>query len=142
MNKHRLTVLADWLERGAPHAHIRFDMRTYIAKFDKNGRVLPDCDVNVKPEDVCSTACCMAGVLTQTYAPHTLVRNGRVILGVPIWRIAAQVAGLTRTQAYLLFVPPTIPLNRITAKEAAKVVRHLVATGVVDWRVAGYGHQF
>lgn len=139
MNKKHLAVLADWLERGAPHAHIHFNMCTYLTPIDKDGNDLP----YFSPvEDICSTACCMAGALVQTYAPEKLVTDGRISYISPISEVAARLAGLPSPQAFQLFIPPNIPLASITAQKAAKVVRHLIATGTVDWRVAGYENRF
>lgn len=134
MNKKRLTALADWLEAGAPHQHIRFTMTTFLRLFDKDGN---DVSLFADTKDVCSTACCMAGALVQTYAPEQLAQDGHVKIP-PIKTIAQRIAGLNEKQADALFIPVTIPYVDVTPQKAAQVVRHLLATGNVDWRVAGF----
>lgn len=123
MNKERLEIIATWLEAGAPHKHgvDGFSMREY------------------RRSDGCDTVCCIAGAAQQFFAPEAV--------GLPesIHAAAQLLLDLHDTHADRLFMPlndfadfsagPNKP-GYVTPMRAAKVIRHLMATGEVDWSVA------
>jgi hypothetical protein len=134
LNKKRLLQLADVLE-----AHsipdVGFNMWTFYIELDKAERGLRDYS-NHK----CGTVACIAG--------HTLLlfeENGRRILEErsfvdDISQKAAEILGLRPWQTSELFYQTSIPTRGgrqpITPQHAARVIRHLAATGEVDWEKA------
>lgn len=58
MNIERLTKIAEWLENGALHEHIKFDITNGFVF-----RLVPGSDV--KP--TCATSCCLAGAAVQFF---------------------------------------------------------------------------
>lgn len=137
MNKERLSKLADWLEAGAPHEHVEFDMGSFLGLTDANGNMTQ----NVK--EACGSLCCIAGCAAQFFAPDELVAAIEIGgVGYNVLHIATKALDLDMKDARLLFLPPTNDLayvgysyDNITPKMAAKVIRHLIKTGKVDWRV-------
>lgn len=142
MNKKRLEKLAEWLEGGAKHKRLTFRMdRGYVFEtkdFD------PD-----KPTD-CGVACCIAGAAMQFFAPvETAKRVAREYKDYGwledqrgldfdgksgIGERAAELLNLTPEQAHHLFVPSRLFLSDYNDPAwAARTIRHLIATGEVDW---------
>lgn len=115
----RLKALAKWLEKGAPeHNGVSgFDMSDYAA------HITYTVDNKVK----CGSVCCIAGAacyfwgrVPEDHSDYAFHENGRRLLG------------LSKALAEELF------LGSMSAEPegAAKVVRHLVKTGAVDWGLA------
>lgn len=125
-----LIQVAEWLEAGAPHV-------------DVNGRKIDDFDMEYSiHNDSCGTSCCIAGSVCQFNGLGVLDDDG----GMEFWSdtsddvlsLSTDYLGISKENADLLFLPwnwfecqnesdfsnPTV---------AAKVVRHFVDTGVVDW---------
>lgn len=71
----------------------------------------------------CGTACCIGGYID-------------VLNGNATDITAASWAGLTDEQRAELFVPFYYDYTRITVKEAAECLRHVIETGTVDWKRA------
>lgn len=141
MNIERLTAIAEWLENGAPH--VRFDMSKGFA-------------IEVDPNDVtnvCGTSCCLAGAAVQFFdAPKekteellTEVKDNEDLEDdnyfveyewENIFNEAMQLLGLDHETAYALFRPDNGygGLDRFNDPAwAARTIRHLIATGEVDW---------
>lgn len=145
MNVELLTNIAEWLEAGAPEAYhgFGFDMRWWKMTGDAMD---PFGD---ESRETCGTTCCIAGAA---------IELSGVMSGFSEWTngadceyVARSVLGLTEEQAQSLFDPwlddyrnrpnPMAMLlfdeagirQPINPRAAAKVVRHLIATGEVDW---------
>lgn len=125
-----------WLDAGAPHA------KRKGLGFDMNHFALPggqDFEGNE-----CGTACCIAGALTlmnpEAYPnkPHPMASNTRGFNEI------GAIAGLNEEQSLrLFFAAETVangipvcefPLEDITPKWAARVIRHMIETGEVKWQ--------
>lgn len=77
----------------------------------------------------CGTVGCIAGWAHQTFGDGNY--------GVNICRAAEEHLDLNEHDAGELFIPATDnSLDDIVPSQAAKVLRHLAATGKVDWSVA------
>jgi hypothetical protein len=129
----RLIEVAEWLERGGDEYRgvARFDMRCW------------------KEEAACGTVCCIGGALqmfnrellrekvrAKMYAPDYLDSEDLEIL---LDEHVPAIIGLSEEEADLLFYPaPGLRDRAWRAKpqQAAKVIRHLLATGKVDWNKA------
>lgn len=143
MNVERLTKLAEWLENGAPHENITFDMTTTI-KFKV-----------FNPEDEhetarCGTVCCIAGAAVQFFHEdfeHFVwcgIRRGYVTGDANedeySWSLvsdeAMRLLDLPDGTAKRLFAPSFgAELIRFSDPAwAARTIRHLIATGEVDWQ--------
>jgi hypothetical protein len=147
MHIERLTELAEWLEAGAPH---------------KNGVVAFDMNVGVA-HNGCGTVCCIAGAAVQFFSPlasdyasdaedsydqavlENDYNNGEATLAsqcdfLRVGRDAQALLGLDLETAEALFKPESehwgeAIWDEITPMKAARVVRHLIATGRVDWDI-------
>lgn len=123
MNKRRLVKLAEWLEAGAPEKKgvAGFDMSSYV---------------EVRK---CGTVCCLAGAAQCFFDPKHTVKNLNKWWPDWDWSEAAELLGLDPTTADALFHPDqisdTMCWEHIKPKQAARVVRHLIETGKVDWTV-------
>lgn len=145
MNMELLEKVAQWLEAGAPHevtGGMGFDMETYGAT------------VNYEYQDwvrewnnpACGTVGCIAGAINQFAGNNT---NG--------WRgpwDAVEALGVSdgglRHKLFILFQPNDISDDDseydpdfdydsawdASPQQAAKVVRHFMTTGEVDWKKA------
>jgi len=143
MNIKRLTKLAEWLEGGAKHQHLWFDMGVGYQIIDeplKKGDPLS-----------CNTACCIAGAAFYFFMPNDEVRK-RLTLGEEnsedwrtsiSWRTlhgkARCLLALDWEQSTRLFTPHEyypVELHEFTDPAwAARTIRHLIATGEVDWKL-------
>ncbi|MBS7457714.1 hypothetical protein [Coralloluteibacterium stylophorae] len=151
MNLDRLDTLARWLEDGAKHERITFDMTKGIAiktteLFDPE-----------KPTE-CGSSCCIAGAAVQFFGdlsdldPYMVARRLEEerrygddaeeevqFRWGDIMDDAAELLGLTPGQARALFEPGMHPIWPYTYEEyndpawAARTIRHLMATGEVSW---------
>lgn len=128
LNVERLSELADWLEAGAPHKHITFKMNHFID---------PKLIDSTKPctkDNICGTACCIAGAATMFYHPEVFHVYTDVVMDVNYHDLAREALGLNDDQARQLFYANLSDLDYITPEWAAKVIRNLIKTGKVDWK--------
>lgn len=134
--KKALVKVAEWLERGAPHVVIATGVE--INHFDMGEPVTPD-------DAGCGTACCIAGAVCQFEQLGMDVRDSGGGLG---WHydtgadhLASNFLGIGSQEASELFVPwehfEGDPSEFSDPELAARVVRHFIATGKVDWDIDG-----
>lgn len=130
MNKERLDILATWLEKGAPHNHVKFDMRWFLLLKDEF-----DC-ITLEPENACGSVCCIAGCAAQFFAPEAFRDRSAISHMVPmdIFDIAQHALDLDSDQAMALFMPTYMALELIKPETAARTIRHLIKTGIVNWK--------
>jgi len=117
MNTKRLKIIAQWLEAGAPH-------KGDVAGFDMR---------HVQTEAACGTLCCIAGAAIHFFG----TREERTsVFSDP----AGPLLGLDQEDADELFCPVGYDTvddgmdGRYGAAHAARCIRNLITTGVVDWR--------
>jgi hypothetical protein len=130
MNKNRLLLLADVIERGkAPEAHpdLTFDMGQFWVGGVGAG---------------CGTTACIAG-----WAVVEFARDEKLIRAPKMADKAQKLLGLDAAQAHELFyaVGRDVAMWNITPKHAAFTLRNLAETGVVDWKKYKppvYSHAF
>lgn len=130
IHRERLTRLAEWLEAGAPHEHVKFNMRTYFRFTGEHGETVPFL------EEACGAVCCIAGAATQFFDPDRV--RTYCYVGKQVFKHAKNLLGLTWGQAQDLFIPRTLHRDKIKPQDAAKVIRHFLDTGEVDWSIVGY----
>lgn len=119
-----LLEIADWLEAGTPHV-------------DRDGRQVDffSMEYPVSKEPACGTTCCIAGAVVQFNALGDL-ENGQ-LSWLPTKRLASGFLGMDNKEATDLFEPwcsfqgDDDSFNNPI--RAAKVVRHYLETGIVDW---------
>lgn len=124
-----LTRVAEWLEAGAPHRR-------------SDGRVVHGFNMShgVGTDD-CGTTCCIAGAVCQFEGLGELKFGELNFFGAEdgAGAIAAKHMGLSDEAASRLFMPfdhwVTDGQEVSDPEAAAKVVRHYLATGEVDWSV-------
>lgn len=138
MNIELLTKIAEWLEAGGKHEKKSFNMETGI-RFHIT-------DLNLKDDiNDCRTSCCLAGAAVQfggetakVYDNDGSVDNYKPEVNFGLVADEAQeLLQLSEEQAEDLFTPN----NRLgkslsyynDAAWAARTIRHLIATGEVDW---------
>lgn len=131
MNKQRLSEMADWLEKGAPHKHIEFNMSCFM--YPK----LIDQNKDATKDNICGTICCLAGCATQFYHPEAF--DYRTFLDqIEYFGLAKDALDLTYRQAKDLFYPRSrcgrgFNMQDITPFWAARTIRRLMKTGKVNW---------
>lgn len=113
MNKEGLTIIAKWLEAGAP---TKAGRNVVVQGFD-----MAEC----WKETDCGTVCCIAGAAEQ-FLPFPKEKTGsvgRTQLGFdrPTWEALCLPSGELRWGGV------------ITPAWAARCIRRLIATGAVDW---------
>lgn len=119
MNVELLTKIAEWLEAGGREADFgyRFNMAHYYEDARPN----------------CGAACCIAGA--------ALELSGRPERGGDEMTedLAGRLLGLAPDVAGSLFFAFGCPISikNISPGDAARVVRHLIDTGVVKWSLLG-----
>lgn len=137
MNRELLTQIAEWLEAGAPH-------KAGISQFNMN-KLIDTASYTNSPNPIhgCGTACCIAGAAIQfTQENKNLPPMDRLPAISANWQQAGELLRLQDDLAYALFFGENlegkwiVDLEEVTAKDAAKVIRHLLATGEVDWNLA------
>lgn len=116
MNIERLTTLAEWLEAGAPHKRIKFDMSNglvyYGLRSNDDGEP-PDAEYVVNH---CRTSCCIAGAAVQFFNTparlleqewdHSGYAEGTETIGwLRVSLEAAELLDLSFEQAAQLFTP-------------------------------------
>lgn len=142
LNIAALDRVAKWLEAGAPHTAT--PNGPPVTGFDMSRGVAVD-------DAGCGTVCCIAGAVCQfegvTNAEATqLIADGGGELewffsyGVAVQ--AQEILGLSSEQADSLFIPVGCNADKweddyrpLTAELAARVIRHLIATGDVNWEL-------
>lgn len=148
MNKRRLSRIATWLEKGAKHKYMSFDMTKGIVFKNED----------FKPDDVahCGTSCCIAGAAVHFYDEVQLLVdsdlqesfNGYSFIDWEYVRNSAKrILGLTDEQCDKLFTPQDYYGDHYCElfgteprlaffnhpQWAARTIRHLIETGEVDW---------
>lgn len=130
-----LVKVAEWLENGAQHVTI-----------DANGREIDsfDMEYGVNEKDGCGTACCIAGAVYQFEGLHGNYGPGDFFCEVsPQAKKFLKGDDLTEEEQEALdalflpwdFFDYTDTEEFSDPKRAAKVIRHLLATGIVDWDI-------
>ena len=134
-NVKSLIKVAEWLEGGAQHVEVG---NHSIAEFDMEQAVTTNSNSG------CGTACCIAGAIVQFENLIDPVLSGARDFfdtydgGDGVGTLAAEHLGIDSSDAEALFEP----WQRFGFEEyeefsdpqrAAKVVRHYIETGVVDW---------
>lgn len=161
LNLERLDALAKWLEAGAPHDKLVFDMNVGIVY-----RVPLDVD-EVAP-NACKTSCCIAGAAVQFFGEQQDdgkpplwntaswdidETSGCELFQVPWYDVKQEASSLLfgpepddeeeyakyKRLTRALFNPDTVyDFVRLPdfsdSKWAARTVRRLMETGEVDWR--------
>ena len=118
MNVERLTEIAEWLEAGAPEVR-----EAGIVCFDMGSWSSIDAER-------CGTICCIGGYAQERFGASVMREPGNDDL---TYKQAGQLLGLSRFDAWNLFQPPGIEFEEINSSWAARTIRHLLATGTVDW---------
>jgi hypothetical protein len=137
MNKAILEDVALWLEAGAPHVGdvLGFNLSVGVkARYDHE-------------TNTCGTVCCIAGAIVQFNEP-VLKREElkEWVDNIPwgetgneygygtVFRRASRLAEISECQALELF-EPSMDRSEVLPEQAAKVVRHFMETGAVDWDI-------
>lgn len=161
MNRKRLTKLAEWLEAGAEHETITFDMEQGFVR----RRLDTTEPYNAKnpSHNRCMTTCCLAGAAVQFFNKPDKMFNAVVLgddedqlaqfeqgvdVGVPWHEVKSKAVDLLELewhQASILFTPDDeygIDLSEFSDPAwAARTIRYLLKTGEVDWATTSDGHM-
>jgi hypothetical protein len=140
LNIPALTTLAEQLEARSFPSNVMFCMNYFnnpiaeVRRLGASGYYAEGADVEMVNH--CGTAACIAGLTKVIFD-----LPGGIMTG---FDTAAYFLGLTdekyidRMGDCILFYPNTNdPWSQITPALAAKVVRHLIETGEIDWTLAG-----
>lgn len=139
MHIERLTKIAEWLEGGAVHENLTFDM--------DSGLVLTEKAWAAGDLAACGTSCCIAGAAVAFFSGD---EDKNILLsGEASWvgrhhdrreagwyavrQLAQDLLGLDYGEANKLFTPRIYSLMAVDAAWAARTVRHLIETGAVEW---------
>lgn len=135
MHKPNLILLADTLDAELPLG-ATFDMRAWISMFQIPG---------AHAETICGTVACIAGTAALLASDAAIAavkhRDYPALYRVNVSQVAQDWLELSGEQSADLFAPMLwnmmgVEYRNVTAQHAARVVRHLIATGEVDWTVA------
>lgn len=145
LNIAALDRVAKWLEAGAPHTAT--PNGPPVTGFDMSRGVAID-------DEGCGTVCCIAGAVCQFEGVTNAEVAGMLATDEGNWRElgwwgtggvaeqAQEILGLTSEQASDLFTPDGYyadagneDYRTLTAALAARVIRHLIATGDVNWEL-------
>ncbi len=149
-----LDRIATWLEAGAPHEQhhgMTFDMEKVISvDFDA---------ADPTPQNWCGTTCCIAGAAVAfefpdlIYGKIHIAHEARSDYPLSFWSDAKHLLGLSEREADALFVPWAFYeehdeeelsmfffADAITPEIAARTIRHMIATGEIDWAAANPEH--
>lgn len=140
LNIAALSRVAKWLEAGAPHTAT--PSGPPVTGFDMSRGVAID-------DAGCGTVCCIAGAACQFEGVTNAGVAGMLAADEGDWRElgwwgvadqAQEILGLTSEQADSLFMPDGHATGQadgrpLTAALAARVIRHLIATGDVNWEL-------
>lgn len=143
LNIAALDRVAKWLEAGAPHTATPGGIP--VTGFDMSRGVAID---------GCGTVCCIAGAVCQFEGVTNAAVAGMLAAREGNWgelcwggtggvaMQAQEILGLTSEQADSLFTPEGYSSDEwedgyrlLTAALAARVIRHLIATGDVNWEL-------
>jgi hypothetical protein len=136
MNVDNILKLAEVLESDAAAAH--FNMGEW---FHHDGdHALPLGVTVAEAIQDCGTVACIAGWAVVAFHSAEELRDVNFDLAA----IAANDLGLSSYRAMEIFTPGSaphvvecdLPVYHATPKQAAKLLRHLAATGEIDWREA------
>jgi hypothetical protein len=144
MNTERLTKLAEWLEAGATHERITFDMQCGVTfNDDGDGRAFVE---GTKDFEDCRTTCCIAGAAVQFFADQETLdalrddfnaKYEEELTWTNVFEQAADLLGLSYQEAEDLFTPDVSLGGTLKCFSdpawAARTIRHLISTGEVDW---------
>jgi hypothetical protein len=147
MNRELLTKIAEWLEAGAPHeAGISTFHMNYFIEPMYEEEYAEDYEKGFLPNPIhgCGTACCIAGAAWQFHHKDNPENQGRYLQDCHT--DVADLLDLPYNDSHRLFYGEdpegdTVDLNKVTAEQAAKVIRHLLATGKVDWSISGAEYE-
>lgn len=136
MNVDRLTKLAEWLEAGAKHERIAFDMLHGISFVGASPH----------PSTVtsCNSSCCIAGASVQFFGNVEALAEADESFGARGYQTthidfdlihgeAAALLDLPWQQSCELFLPGESLHEFNDPAWAGRTIRHLIATGEVDW---------
>ncbi|MBN7759747.1 hypothetical protein JYP52_01245 [Nitratireductor aquibiodomus] len=140
LNINAVNALADLLDNLPAETETGFNMMYYNRALDHSYM-----QVDTHVEHECGTVCCIAGwaamYLQEGDQPLRETPAKRELHHLPR-RKAREILGLTEHQTRQLFEPmdhddpaPDLDWYSVTPKQAAKVLRHLAATSVVDWTI-------
>ncbi|MDV2964989.1 hypothetical protein RZ532_03315 [Nitratireductor aquimarinus] len=141
LNINAVNALADLLDNLPAEAETGFNMMHYNLSLDHSYM-----QVDTHVEHECGTVCCIAG-----WAAMYLQEGDQPLRESPAKltphdfprRKAREILGLTEHQTRQLFEPmdhdvsddPNLDWYSVTPKQAAKILRHLATTSVVDWTI-------
>lgn len=126
-----LVAVAEWLEAGAPHKVLGNGLQ--VSEFNMEHVVTVSAS--------CGTSCCIAGAVCQFQGlglKHRYRDGGLEWMGENGGsELARNFIGLTEREAAELFAPWNYfegdSESYNSAHRGAAVIRHLLATGIVDW---------
>lgn len=140
MNITAIHTLAETLENLPPEKKVGFNMGTYHHDLASDFGPM---ETNVGHQ--CGTVACIAGWASMFLREDGtgLLQRPRREIDIPAFDdLGAHLLGLDENQANSLFEPMNyefenadIDWGQITPAQAAKVLRHLAATGEVDWSI-------
>lgn len=91
----------------------------------------------------CKSPSCIAGWAIELSEVDSDFSNLGYVSGVSAWLVAADICGIDYDTAHSLFIPTRKDYDgsefypyAAKPKEAARVVQHLIDTGIVDWSMA------
>lgn len=126
MNKERILALADTIEKAANVVPTRYT----------NDKLIP-LDSFDMGTFKCGTAGCICGWALQVYDPGRIgeiMDNPGPFDRAQEWvEAGAEVLGISVDQGHVLFMPEDYIMDYVTAHDAAQALRHLAATGEVNW---------
>ena len=150
LNIPALERVAAWLEAGAPES------ANHGLKFDMGDTLCVTLSKDATADNWCGTTCCIAGAAIAFERPDYVamnIRSSAALWGddeegdeVDVLDPARDLLGLTEDQADTLFIPwncdrsdqqEAVPApweSSISPAWAARTIRHLIATGEVDWK--------
>jgi hypothetical protein len=127
--------LLEWLDTPAKRKDTR--------QFNMNQWFRVNSGLDKLPVHECGTTCCIGGYVNLLVAPknNVVVHSAFGPRNIRSEITAQEALGIDRPTASSLFYPGgfhyllDIDWEAITKKQAAKVVRHFLETGTVDWNV-------
>lgn len=165
LNRENLNTLANWLEAGAPHESLQFDMSTGMT-------IKVPVDYDPENHNACITACCIAGAAVTFFDhPQQMVEDnmgcadyvgeddaGDKEYQIPWWAVRDEATRLLFGEATdwedsvaitelaeRLFLPQISNGGSLSQYSdpawAARTVRHLMDTGNVDWKATYAGNE-
>ena len=149
-NHGRLTELAELLESAdegenfvaylpiggsnLQRMELGFDMDMWFKQEDERGKVILGDYYKPVPLHDCDTVCCLGGTANLIWG------KSRTREEIDDDQRAKKILGLDYEEGDKLFYPKnywSVFQEHLVAANAAKVIRHLIATGEVDWGITG-----